>query len=379
MSDTKTSDTLPAAQFLTNTTPNSSKQPPRRRPRVGTGTIVGIALLAVTAVAILRPFGARQEEEVTYLTETVTRATLSETVQADAVVQFTDEAVRTVGAPRAGTVTSQSLVADTAPAPFSVAMDIDGVPIAYLPTDIPLYRDLAEGAEGEDVEALEQALDDAGYDPGEVDEVYDADTVEAVNEFQADIDAEQTGIVHLADVITFPAGMVVVDQSVGVGTALQPGQVVATAADPGDLVVVAAVEGDDIGAVAEGDAVEVRLDGEDEVLEGIITRIPMMATEDGTFAVELTVDGLSEAVGVGRQADVDITTETRTDVPIVPLAALQGSGPTAEVQVLVDGEPQVRTIETGLITSDGVEVIGGVSDGEQVIIGTHDTAEDDDR
>ena len=59
-------------------------------------------------------------------------------------------------------------------------MDISGRPVIALQGLIPMYRDLKVGSEGDDVQALEAALERLGYSPGAVDGNFDAATAGAV-------------------------------------------------------------------------------------------------------------------------------------------------------------------------------------------------------
>jgi peptidoglycan hydrolase-like protein with peptidoglycan-binding domain len=61
-----------------------------------------------------------------------------------------------------------------------VALTVSGRPVFILQGDTPTYRDLVPGNSGEDVHQLELALKRLGFDPGEVDKVYDAQTSAAV-------------------------------------------------------------------------------------------------------------------------------------------------------------------------------------------------------
>jgi peptidoglycan hydrolase-like protein with peptidoglycan-binding domain len=61
-----------------------------------------------------------------------------------------------------------------------VLVEVAGRPVILLPGRFPAYRDLAAGDVGPDVEQLERALVDLGYDPGEVDDQYTAATARAV-------------------------------------------------------------------------------------------------------------------------------------------------------------------------------------------------------
>lgn len=63
-----------------------------------------------------------------------------------------------------------------------VAIEVAGRPIFVLEGDLPVFRSLTPTLEGPDVEQLEQALVRLGLDPGTVDNVYDEDTADAVEE-----------------------------------------------------------------------------------------------------------------------------------------------------------------------------------------------------
>jgi peptidoglycan hydrolase-like protein with peptidoglycan-binding domain len=63
----------------------------------------------------------------------------------------------------------------------AVALEASGRPFFVLEGEIPMYRDLRPGNEGEDVLQLEEALARLGHDPGEVDGVYDSLTQTAIN------------------------------------------------------------------------------------------------------------------------------------------------------------------------------------------------------
>ena len=114
------------------------------------------------------------------------------TLTSDVVVRGT---VR-YGAPRAVTLATSGLkkaqdIVTAAPAKGadlaegSVVMAVSGRPVFVLRGDRPGYRDLGPGANGADVEQLEQALLRRGYDPGPVDGEYDGRTGAAVSAMYA--------------------------------------------------------------------------------------------------------------------------------------------------------------------------------------------------
>jgi peptidoglycan hydrolase-like protein with peptidoglycan-binding domain len=59
-------------------------------------------------------------------------------------------------------------------------LEITGRPVLALAGVLPMYRSLRPGMRGPDVRQLEQTLRRLGHDPGEVDDLYDADTALAV-------------------------------------------------------------------------------------------------------------------------------------------------------------------------------------------------------
>jgi peptidoglycan hydrolase-like protein with peptidoglycan-binding domain len=72
--------------------------------------------------------------------------------------------------PRAGSTVSEG----------EVLLTISGRPVFVLRGAHPSYRDLGPGMSGPDVGQLERALKRSGFDPGQLDDVYDAQTAAAV-------------------------------------------------------------------------------------------------------------------------------------------------------------------------------------------------------
>jgi hypothetical protein len=70
-------------------------------------------------------------------------------------------------------------------------------------------------------------------------------------------------------------------------------------------------------------------------------------------------------------ADITITTASATNVLTVPAAALVGTTGNYAVRVLgADGQPQVKQVDVGLVTSSLAEIKSGLDQGEAVITGT---------
>jgi peptidoglycan hydrolase-like protein with peptidoglycan-binding domain len=126
-----------------------------------------------------------------------------------------------------------------------VVFELNALPTVLFYGDVPFYRDLAEGAEGDDVATLEANLASLGYhldressdaddngldeDGNEldtgfvVDGVYDDATVDAVLRWQADLGVDETGDFRLGDAVVATGPVVITNPLVDVGSIAQSG------------------------------------------------------------------------------------------------------------------------------------------------------------
>ena len=229
-------DESPAA-----TTPASERSTSgsRRRGPV----LLGVGLLAVGAIvfAVLAAGSDSGDDataaEVTIRAVEAQQRDLVETTDLDGTLVFAD--VETVTAGTEGTVTAvesdgASLVRG------DVVYEVNAQPITVFYGDVPLYRPLAPGAEGDDVLLLEQNLASLGYhaaetDDGEeldagfvVDGVFDDATTEAVQRWQSDLGIEETGTVDPGSVVMVPGPTTISSIDVEVGDRVQTGSPIAT-------------------------------------------------------------------------------------------------------------------------------------------------------
>lgn len=105
----------------------------------------------------------------------------------------------------------------------SVVARIDEAPIVVLQGDIPMYRALGGGDEGPDVQQLERALVDLGYDSDEsvtIDEEFTSATESMVERWQESLGMDETGRVTVGEVIFAPLPGQVLSHQSAVGTAV---------------------------------------------------------------------------------------------------------------------------------------------------------------
>ena len=106
---------------------------------------------------------------------------------------------------------------------------------------------------------------------------------------------------------------------------------------------------------------------------------PQQLAQNDTIAADEAIyyNGLLEVANpdrklrIGMTAQVSIVLQAARDVLTIPAAALRGGGQgTPEVQVLTPNGVQTRAITVGLNDKVNVQVTGGLTEGEEVIIGT---------
>lgn len=152
-------------------------------------------------------------------------------------------------------------------------------------------------------------------------------------------------------------------------TNLSGGSAVMTIADLSNLRVVGSIDEAQIGRVARGQRVEIRVDAyADRVFQGAVDFVSPLGKEASsvvTFDVEIAVsDEQASLLRSGMSADVEIVTAEQKDVLLVPLLAVQSKGKRRFVR-LASGE--VRAIQTGATDGTRMVVESGLEEGDDVL------------
>lgn len=174
---------------------DAGPDPGRRRRRLAL-VVVGVALVSALGGAYVgsrlrSPADAeadRTPPTASRITVPVTREALSSTLTLSGEIQFAEPfPVRLAGSVGLGegdtAVVTRLPEVDAAIAEGDALLDVSGRPVFAIVGDAPMYRSLEAGATGTDVLAVEQALDRLGFSPGTVDEVFDAGTEAALDQF----------------------------------------------------------------------------------------------------------------------------------------------------------------------------------------------------
>lgn len=176
--------------------------------------------------------------------------------------------------------------------------------------------------------------------------------------------------------ITSPIAGVMTLRNIEVGNMVTNNQVVGAVAKFDPLVARIQVTEKDFGKIVVGQAARITVEAApDRGFEGIVKMIsPVVDPESGTVKVTVEVprpkDGLLRP---GMFASVYIITETRKRTLVIPKKALVLEGAGNQVFVYESdaetgmGKAQRKTVEIGFTDSERLEVLSGLSDGDQVI------------
>ena len=164
------------------------------------------------------------------------------------------------------------------------------------------------------------------------------------------------------------------------GRAVGQGELMLSVADLERLSVVTSVDEVDVRKVEAGQRAWVTGPGFPGIrVEGAVARISSQA-DGGTrrrrgapqFEVAVALDRLDaearDRLRVGMSAYVTIVVHHRPAALTVPIDAVEHGGGQAWLRVLADGAAERRAVRLGLTTLDSVEVVEGLSPGDEVVL-----------
>jgi RND family efflux transporter MFP subunit len=178
--------------------------------------------------------------------------------------------------------------------------------------------------------------------------------------------------------ITAPFAGVVTDRYANLGTLVQAGVGTSTQAIPivrlsqDDLFrLVIPVPESYVRFIRIGDPVDVRVPSLNRTFPGKVARFSVdVRVDTRTMHTEVDVRNPNRVLVPGLYAEATLTLEHRDDIPTVPIQALDHEGEKTTVFVVdPDGRLQNRAVETGLTTSSYAEIVSGLKDGEEVVVG----------
>lgn len=255
--------------------------------------------------------------------------------------------------------------------PGDTLYSVEQTPVRAVAGDLPFYRDLGQGDEGEDVAQLQDALRALGLLSGPSDGQFGPDTERAVEEWQEMLGLEETGEIPLGRLVAIPQlpGPVRVDSSViAPGLVLTGGEpVISVPGDHPEFVMHLSTAQADL---IPGEATLTVTSGEDSWPAVIASSAPgdqgtdlTLTAPDGSVVCGADCGSLSGAETTNLMTQVEIV--PAVNGPAIPLSAITTETDGRTTVERADGtevEVSVEGIE------DGIAVVDGLEPGEEILL-----------
>ncbi len=348
---------------------------------------VVIAGAAVIAIAVSSGGGSDDVAEVTSLstatvvrTDVVATETLSGTLgfgSTDTVTYRTSSAGVTTVTGFASGIVTWIVVEGTVIVPGDVLYEVNTVPVVVLEGDTPQYRSFnSRMSNGPDVEQLEQALVDLGFDPDgdiDVDEDFTSATRDAIELLQESIGANDDGRLELGEVLFGPAATYVSVVLLDLGDQIGPGAGIVTTSRSITGTVTRLVE--EGTTIDQGDLLLAVDDEPVVMLVGVIPAYRLMEIGDeGADVLQLQMALAALGFGSGSDFSVDGTFSDTTATAVAAWQQSIGARPDGIVNlgdVVFLAEP-IRVgstlIAVGDELRDGIPILSASSNATNVSV-----------
>lgn len=176
--------------------------------------------------------------------------------------------------------------------------------------------------------------------------------------------------------VTAPISGVVSDRPASAGDIVSPGTPLLTIVDPTSMRLEAAVTSDQVSQVRPGATVRFRVRSlSNDVVIGTVDRLsPMADPITRQVTIFVTLPNSSGRLIGGLFAEGRVESESRRGV-IVPMGAVDETGPTATVTRIRDGKAERVTVVLGIRQTEAelIEIQHGIQEGDVVILGAAKT------
>jgi RND family efflux transporter MFP subunit len=122
--------------------------------------------------------------------------------------------------------------------------------------------------------------------------------------------------------------------------------------------------------VRDGDSATIRIDALGRTITGKVTRSTgALDASTRSMQVEVDVPNADGSLTPGMYAEVTLNVKRAGDALVVPIQAVDTSGP-QPILLVVNAQSRVerRAVQTGIATANRIEVLSGLREGEQVIV-----------
>jgi multidrug efflux pump subunit AcrA (membrane-fusion protein) len=140
-----------------------------------------------------------------------------------------------------------------------------------------------------------------------------------------------------------------------------------------ELAVTANIAEADAAKVQLGQAARITFPGAGATADGTVTQITPQSTVTNNvvqYPVQVSLATAPPGVGVGSTANMSITTGTKSGVLVAPTSAITTVGTRHTVVVRRGDQDVVVPVEIGLVGDTTTEIVGGVNEGDQLVLPT---------
>ena len=330
--------------------------------------VAGLAALAVGTVVGLQQLREHSADEPSVANSEISTgsaavASLTRTLEAEGTIEY--ESAIGVELTSGGIVLEIVEPGDTMSS-GDVLARIDQHVVVWLAGEIPAWRSLTVGDVGDDVEQLERALIELGFDDDVVtidDEFTDA-TAEMVERWQESIGVDPTGDVELGSVVYSGDRNRVAGVEAAVGDRVSPGVLLSLGTD--DRIATLVVDPADGVHLSIGDTVEAMLPDR-KIVEATVNSV-VEAADAWTVTAAVDDGELPERDTIVIEASWQRT--IADDVVTIPSSALLRLDSGAYVVDVMDssGDLDRRHVALGVSVGTRTEIVSGLAPGDEVVV-----------
>jgi RND family efflux transporter MFP subunit len=156
----------------------------------------------------------------------------------------------------------------------------------------------------------------------------------------------------------------------GTTALVQPQTIVVVLQETGELEAQAAIPESQLSLVQLGDRALLRVEGIADPIETAVSAVnDSIDPATRTYMVKMRVPNADRQLKAGVFAHVEIHPQEKRDVLLVPPGAIRTEEGVTRLLVAREGKAVAVPVEVGLASRDAVEVLDGIAEGEEVIVG----------
>jgi RND family efflux transporter MFP subunit len=164
------------------------------------------------------------------------------------------------------------------------------------------------------------------------------------------------------------SGEVIYMENISPGGYINANKTIVSIADPNELLL--QYKGDKASLFKAGAKVDVNVENMKYEGEVILcpSNLPKDADKELQGTVRIKVKGTTKEIDIGDAAVISLILEKKTDALVLPKKVVTTYNKRSFVQILKDGTKSERDVEIGVETDKEVEIVKGLTVGEQVIV-----------